>query len=265
MDAWLSARFRRLGEDQQANLLDGALLVASLLDSATDEPAIRQQVEALAARCGRAPVWRFLAERGFAGDTGRYDAPDNSHLGRVLEQRAGLPITLAVLLVSVAEKTGADAVGINFPGHFLARVDGTLIDPFAMRPIDADDARAGLPADLRAARTEILFAVADARAVVLRMLNNLKGTFAARSAWHRVQDAIDAQMAVDPGSSALGLYERGEIGLRMGSPSLARADFEAARLRVRAGDVPVGIRVDTLLARLEERLAGLAGASDIIH
>ncbi|MFM8354291.1 MAG: transglutaminase family protein [Gammaproteobacteria bacterium] len=211
------------------------------------------------------PAWRFLAERGFAGDTGRYDAPDNSHLGRVLEQRAGLPITLAVLLVSVAEKAGADAVGINFPGHFLARVDGTLIDPFVMRPIDADDARSGLPADLRTARDEILFAVANPRAIVLRMLNNLKGTFAARSAWHRVLDAIDAQMAVEPGSTALGLYERGEIGLRMGSPTLARADFEAAQARLHAGDVPAGIKVDALLARLDQRLAGLDGASDVIH
>ena len=73
-------------------------------------------------------------ELGLAGNTENYYAPENSYLPKVLETRRGLPVTLALVYKSVAQRIGLNARGINSPVHFLAAVesDGSwmIVDPF---------------------------------------------------------------------------------------------------------------------------------------
>lgn len=70
----------------------------------------------------------------FRGSRGPYDDPRNSFLNCVLDRRQGIPITLAVLFISVASRLGMKAYGISLPGHFIAGVyeDGSevLVDPY---------------------------------------------------------------------------------------------------------------------------------------
>ncbi|MFP3561700.1 transglutaminase-like domain-containing protein, partial [Paraburkholderia sp. SIMBA_049] len=58
---------------------------------------------------------------------------DNSHLNAVLKRRRGVPISLAVLYLEMAEQIGIPVRGVSFPGHFLLRVttpDGdVMLDP----------------------------------------------------------------------------------------------------------------------------------------
>ena len=76
----------------------------------------------------------FYTELGFAGDKQNYYLPDNSLLNLVIERRRGIPITLAVIYLKLAEAAGLDAYGISFPGHFLlgvhAKHTNIVLDPF---------------------------------------------------------------------------------------------------------------------------------------
>jgi regulator of sirC expression with transglutaminase-like and TPR domain len=67
---------------------------------------------------------------GFHGNTEDYYNPDNTLLPRVMTTRLGIPITLTLLYMLIGKRCGLRVEGINFPGHFLARHDGVLFDPF---------------------------------------------------------------------------------------------------------------------------------------
>jgi regulator of sirC expression with transglutaminase-like and TPR domain len=67
---------------------------------------------------------------GFRGNTDDYYNADNTLLPRVMATRLGIPITLTVLYILIGQRAGIRVEGINFPGHFLARHDGVLFDPF---------------------------------------------------------------------------------------------------------------------------------------
>jgi regulator of sirC expression with transglutaminase-like and TPR domain len=118
---------------------------------------------------------------------------------------------------------------------------------------------AGLPES--APRGTDAFDVAGPPAILLRMLNNLKGAFVGSMAWHRALDILDAQLALVPEEPGLHL-ERGEYWSRLGVISSARDGFaEAARLTAdRIEPRLVEIR---RLAR--DRLHGLAGEDDVLH
>jgi regulator of sirC expression with transglutaminase-like and TPR domain len=79
---------------------------------------------------------RYLFEElGFQGNQADYYDPRNSFFNQVLERRLGIPITLSLLYLEVAERLEIPMVGINFPGHFLIRLRQPnlefLVDPFA--------------------------------------------------------------------------------------------------------------------------------------
>ena len=67
---------------------------------------------------------------GFCGNKEDYYNPDNTLLPRVIDTRLGIPITLTLLYILIGQRCGLRVEGINFPGHFLARHDGVLFDPF---------------------------------------------------------------------------------------------------------------------------------------
>ena len=69
---------------------------------------------------------------GFRGDADDYHQAANSYLDEVLRRRQGMPITLAVVLLSLGRRIGVELVPIGAPGHFLVKepVSGSLLDPF---------------------------------------------------------------------------------------------------------------------------------------
>lgn len=73
----------------------------------------------------------FMAdELTFRGNAENYYCERNSLLPRVIETRAGIPITLTVLYMMVASRAGMKVEGINLPGHFIARHGDVYFDPF---------------------------------------------------------------------------------------------------------------------------------------
>ena len=88
----------------------------------------------------------FFEELGFAGNVNDYYDPDNSFIHLVLRTRRGIPISLAVIWLELAQGLGLDAEGVNFPGHFLVKVHlseprqgQVVIDPFTGESLGRDE------------------------------------------------------------------------------------------------------------------------------
>lgn len=140
----------------------------------------------------------YFHELGFGGNVNDYEAPENSYLHRVLLTRRGLPISLAVLYMEMAQQIGLVAHGISFPAHFLVKVhlsDGEVVmDPFTGQSLSRHmlDERLepfrierGLVGDFEAPLGLFLQA-AGHREILARMLGNLKMLWRQRMDWSRL-------------------------------------------------------------------------------
>ncbi|XP_053988086.1 F-box only protein 21-like isoform X2 [Hylaeus anthracinus] len=58
---------------------------------------------------------------GFSGNSEMFYLSENSFIDCVLEQRRGIPVTLAIVFESVARRLGIHCEPVNFPSHFLLR------------------------------------------------------------------------------------------------------------------------------------------------
>lgn len=249
--------------DDAVDLAEAALLLAQDDRPDLDVAAWLARVDGLAAAAaGRvraapdapgqvAALCRFLfEERGLAGDRDTYDAPENSHLDRVLERGRGLPITLAVLLVAVARRLGLPLVGVSFPGHFLVRHRDLplVLDPFdGGRALDEPALRALLR---RATGGDVddlapLLAPATPREVLARMNRNLKGTHLRRGALAEALAAIERLLLLAPDDPAE-VRDRGLVLLALDRPGAAvEALARYLALRPDAPDArPVAARLE---------------------
>ncbi len=70
----------------------------------------------------------------FSGNREHYYDPRNSYLPHVIDRRLGIPLTLTLVVMGVAQRAGMDVHGVCMPGHFVAMAVGEgqkiLIDPF---------------------------------------------------------------------------------------------------------------------------------------
>ncbi|CAK0754221.1 Transglut_core2 domain-containing protein [Azospirillaceae bacterium] len=118
---------------------------------------------------------------GYQGDTKTYDDMQNANLLSVIDRKRGLPVALGILYLHAATQAGWSAVGLNFPGHFLVRVElngeRAILDPFNQgRLYSAHDLRellkatAGVSAELEPNH----YASIGNRDILLRLQNNIK-------------------------------------------------------------------------------------------
>ncbi len=237
----------------------GAMLVARDVMPELDVETALRDLEALAgplaggALAGAAPEEQAAAvsERfralGFEGNTTDYYDPKNSLLPEVVARKLGIPITLSVVWCDIAKRAGVHARGVAFPGHFLVRVDArgakpVIVDAFAGgRVVDDDVARdllrraIGDGAEIHPA----LFTPATPRAVLVRMLTNLKAIWASRGEHARAFVAIDRIVTLVPDSARM-LRERAAVALKLGANDLAKTDLaRVIDLEPEAPDIPV--------------------------
>ncbi|MDR3387478.1 MAG: SirB1 family protein [Rudaea sp.] len=146
-------------------------------------------------------------ELGFSGDEQDYYDPRNSYLNDVLDRRLGNPISLAVVQIELAQRLGVPLEGVSFPGHFLVRLpldEGVVVlDPFQKgRSLDAAELR-------RRARTHLdtheiddqrlarMLEPASHRAILTRILRNLKSVYAEREQWDKALRCSDRLLTLD--------------------------------------------------------------------
>lgn len=128
-------------------LESGAVLIARVADPKASATAVSTSLDAIAARCRELMVepltpWQkcsvfnrvLFHELGFRGNTGHYNDPLNSLIHRVLERRTGLPLTLSIVYLLVADRCGLTLEPVALPGHFVvgcfAEDEPVYIDPF---------------------------------------------------------------------------------------------------------------------------------------
>lgn len=210
MDA--TGRFTELvgGPEDELALDEAALLIAAHAQPALDVTAELDALDELAAGIPEATLdgWRrhLFVDLGFSGDVKRYYDPANSFLNEVVRRRRGLPITLSVLGMEVGRRIGLRLEGVGMPGHFLLRHGpDAFVDPFdSGRLLD----RAGCVERFRATNgPQAPFQPAylepvGPRAILARMLNNLKSVYMARSDIGALSWVFDLRMAL-PGATPL--------------------------------------------------------------
>jgi regulator of sirC expression with transglutaminase-like and TPR domain len=173
-------------------------------------------------------------ELGFSGDHQDYYDPRNSYLNDVLDRRLGNPISLAVVQMELARRLGVPLQGVSFPGHFLVRLpldEGIVVlDPFQKgRSLDAAElrrrARSHLETqDIDDQRLARMLEPASHRAILSRMLRNLKAVYNEREQWDKALRCCDRLLTVDS-HQPLEYRDRGQLYLKLGHRLAARDDL----------------------------------------
>ncbi|MBB1160502.1 SirB1 family protein [Aquariibacter albus] len=260
-----------VADDASFALMEAAVAVAQDEEPQLDTQAVLAEIDALTERLQRrlpadsSPIQRlrllnryFFQDLGFAGNVNDYYAVDNSYIHRVLAQRSGIPITLALLYIELAGGIGLQARGISFPGHFLIKVKmpqgEVVIDPFSGRSLSREDLderlapfkrRRGLVDDMDMP-LGLFLQPATPREIVARLLRNLKEIHRSAEDWPRlvqVQDRLVCLLPDEPGERR----DRGLARAEMGQDAAAAED-----LRSYLAAAPEADDADALRERLRE-------------
>jgi regulator of sirC expression with transglutaminase-like and TPR domain len=198
----------------------------------------------------------YLYEQlGFRGNKEDYYDPRNSFLNEVLNRRTGIPITLALVYLELAQRLDFPMVGIGMPGHFLIRPDfedaGIFVDAFhqgeVLFPEDCAKRLSEIyrqPVDLQ---TEFLAPVTP-RQFLARLLTNLKVIYLQNHQIDQALAAIERILLLFP-QAPMELRDRGLISYELGNWSLATQDLEDyLRYLPQAQD---GLMIRQILAKME--------------
>ncbi len=184
-----TARFTTLvqGPEPAIPLDQLVLLVAAHATPALDIGRSLDQLDAIADRCAERTfagvVHHLHAAEGFTGNAEDYYDPRNSFLDEVIQRRVGIPITLSIVTIEVGRRVGVPIVGIGMPGHFLVRdamAHETFADPFNGRLLDPDGCRRLYEQGGGTAFEDRFLAPVGTRAIVARLLANLKAIYLSR-------------------------------------------------------------------------------------
>ncbi|MBT5715806.1 MAG: hypothetical protein HOI70_02730, partial [Opitutae bacterium] len=150
-------------------------------------------------------VFQLFKEMGYHGSTLDYDHPSNSYMNEVMDDREGLPITLSVLFIELANRLELPVSGLGIPGHFLAmyrdeskkKTKEIIVDPFGGKIITRSEA-----SEITGLRlNDKDFVPASKRDIITRMLRNLIHTAESqRNSSDRLL-YINAILAIEPGDT----------------------------------------------------------------
>jgi regulator of sirC expression with transglutaminase-like and TPR domain len=195
-----------------------ALAIAAGADPQQDDARWLGELDRLADGVGSLGglVHRLFVQEGFAGNTGDYYDPRNSLLPHVLTRRLGIPITLAVVTIEVGRRAGIALEGVGMPGHFLVRPVGTRSHLDVFRG-GAELGMTECEALFRAASgagPEVpfgphLLTTAPTRAILVRMLENLRAVHRARRRPGDLEWVVRMRLAL-PGTGTADLLELAE-------------------------------------------------------
>jgi len=187
-----------------------------------------------------------------------HDTPEAVKLSSVIENRAGLPVSLGLLYMHLARSQGWGVEGLSLPGYFLLRLnEGSqrlIVDPAdGCRPLEVQDLRAflkgieGQHAELRPHHYRSL----SQREVLLRLQNLHKVRLLREDDLEEALKVVERSMLFAP-SHADAWYEAGLIKFRLGRVNEAIEDFEVYR---QFCDEENRSRISTLLGQLRAQAA----------
>jgi len=203
----------------------------------------------------------LFRELGFHGNSENYYDPDNSFLNRVLERRTGIPITLSVICLEVGWRLGLPLAGLGLPGHFIIGYGlpeaPIYLDPFnrGVRLSENDClALCRVPTSQRLAFREQFLAPVSKKAILFRMLLNLKQIYLKQERWERAYRTLDLMLLVQP-NQVDELKERGLVAYRLNR--LRQATFDLQRYLYLRPNAPDSKWLHQHLEMIEEKLSRL--------
>jgi len=202
--------------DGEFPLLEAAIACAIHEDPSRDPQMARDLgaagVTRLGERLKRESSEEALAEcmagdLRLGGDLFTHDDPENADVICVSQRRKGLAVTLGVFYLHVARRCGLMVQGVDFPGHFLLRIE-TEEGPLALDPFS--EGRVVLPSELTrralhagltpnvADRLDRLMAPVSDRAVLVRLQNTIFARASAVRDYARAERAALRRALLDP-------------------------------------------------------------------
>ncbi len=135
--------------------------------------------------------------------------------------------------MEVGRRLGIPFSGVGLPGHFLVKSQGLgagfLLDPFnGGRTVTRSDCREIVERMYQGRlefRYEFLAAV-DKKYIVVRMLNNLRGTYLQHRQYRKALGVVETLLAINPASTE-DIKLRGIIHYRLQNHKQAREDLES--------------------------------------
>jgi regulator of sirC expression with transglutaminase-like and TPR domain len=258
-------------EDEEIDLAGTALALAALDRPQADLEPYREHLAALPREVGEEAgenpglqaridaLVRVIVERhGYQGDHLTYDDIQNANLMRVIDRRKGLPVALGILFIHCARKLGWSVVGLNFPGHFLIRLEAfgerAIIDPFneggTRSAVDLRDllkVAAGSEAEL----TPEYYQPVLNRSILLRLQNNLKLRFLKGDRVDKAVEVIEGMLLFAPLEASL-WREAGLLHAHIGNLPAAVSSLE--RFMELSQNDPLRHQTALLLQQLRSRI-----------
>lgn len=259
-----------VGSDENIPLLEAAASIAQdeypeldiqqvLSDCDLLLARIKRRLPADAAALQRLRVLNqfFFRDLGFAGNVNNYYDPDNSFLHLVLRSRRGIPISLAILWIELAQGLGLAAKGVNFPGHFMVKVSlpkgQVVIDPFSGQSLSREELTERLePYKRRSGLVDefdvplgLYLQASSHREVLARMLRNLKEIHRAHDDGLRLVAVLNRLIVLLPDAWS----EYRDRGLALAD--LGRAEEALSDLAIYLAHATDALDLDSISARME--------------
>lgn len=198
---------------------------------------------------------------GYRGDDDTYDDLRNANLMHVVDRRKGLPVSLGIIYLHVGQALGLDICGLNFPGHFVLRLQAgssaTIVDPFNGGEVLS-------PADLLRLIREIegpeaklspeAYAPVTTRDILLRLQNNILSRAIRLGELDRARDVVTRMIWLAPRRAGL-RFELGRLEVHAGHMGAAAEAFETCRsMASDDGEMRIAGMAEEALRRLRARL-----------
>jgi regulator of sirC expression with transglutaminase-like and TPR domain len=231
------------GPENKIDLFHAALLVAKLDNAELDVEAYRSELarmanelkQQLAANAGEtnkvAALTKFLfTEQGFHGSRTDFYNRANSYMNEVMDDREGLPITLAVLWLELARQIGlTNVAGVPLPTRFMVRFQPRggaeqIIDVFDNGKVLTRSDAVELVAENVDQIGEEAFAPAKKRDIITRMLRNLLGIVQRTGSATEAMRYLDVIVALNP-DSASDRLQRARVQVQRGENAAAKEDL----------------------------------------
>jgi regulator of sirC expression with transglutaminase-like and TPR domain len=164
----------------------------------------------------------FYNELGFGPNPNDFYAPENSYLHQIIENRRGIPISLAILMMELGQQIGLNIRGVSFPNHFMMRISlqqGEIImDPLNGESLSKNQLQEMLDPylDAKGYRGElslplnIFLRVSSSREILSRFMRNLKMIYSEDERWERLL-GIQERLVILLPDSAEEVRDRGLI------------------------------------------------------
>ena len=151
----------------------------------------------------------MFKEQEFKANIHDYQNPLNNFLNIVIEKKIGIPITLSIIYITLAQSVNFILYPVNFPRHFLVKYmlddanhNEIIIDPFNKGRIMDDYALKNLIDSFfpnqNIPLTKKLVEKANLSQVMIRILNNLKDSFFEIQEFDKLNIANEMIFAINP-------------------------------------------------------------------